>query len=579
MKMVNGTTTGRRWLRALAVAAPVMLMAACSSVTDTVSSATPSLFGNVAPGERWNYQGTITQVDLVPYFNGTAAAPGVDLAALAPLYRQHGWKPLWVTDARLTRARDLARFLTTTQGSAVADLDFDGQMRRLRDGQAGPDALAQFDLSLSQGAVRYLQAAEGLPPGTPPSADLVSRLEHAGSAPNPVTYLKAQGIEDAFGSALAQAENRYEQIQAQGGWPAIPAGQTLRPGMTDPRVPLLRRRLAMVNDYPAVDYTRAVTPVDSPSTVYDAALVAAVKQFQRRHGVTPDGALGKGTRQALNVPVSVRLAQLRLNQRRWGDLRRKLGNRYVLVNVPAYEAMVIEDGRQVLKMRTVVGRPEHKSPVFSDVIEYIVVNPTWTVPKSIGRNEMLPKLQEDAVGFLKSQHMSAYRGGKKVNPATASFTKSNIDSYTFVQAPGEWNALGKLKFMFPNSYSVYLHDTPGRHLFKPNRRAFSHGCIRCGKPVEFATYLLKDTDWTRAKIEEAIASGKTKTIHLKRDVPVHLTYFTAFGDQDGLVNFREDIYGRDNIKSARQAPAPAADDQAARRPVFLPWKQAAGYSG
>jgi murein L,D-transpeptidase YcbB/YkuD len=320
-----------------------------------------------------------------------------------------------------------------------------------------------------------------------------------------------------FYQRLRETLSTYRQIAAQGGWPSIGAGATLKPGMTDRRVPSLRRRLAATGDLPqgvAVD-----------GDEYDSAVVEAVKTFQDRHGLTADGAIGPGTLAALNVPVEQRIDQIRATLERCRWVMNDLPDRFVLVNVAGFQAYFAEDRQLKWSTRVVVGKPYTKTPVFRADMKYIVLNPTWTIPPSIVRKEVLPGIRRDP-NYL------AKKGFKQINGQ-------------FVQPAGERNALGRIKLMFPNSHSVYLHDTPSKSFFDETSRTFSHGCVRVQKPVELAALALEDPAWSVEAIEAAIATGKTKTIMLKEPLPVLILYWTAAVDPDGRVRFLPDVYGRD----------------------------------
>lgn len=338
-------------------------------------------------------------------------------------------------------------------------------------------------------------------------------------------------IYDGFKRALSE----YRAIAANGGWPAVPAGQTLKPGMTDARVPTLVQRLAVTHDLdPAA--------VDAAATRYDGEVVAGVRRFQERHGLTPDGAIGPATLAALNVPVGARVDQIRANLERARWVLYDPRSEFIVVNIAGFQAYAIRNGDVVWRSRVVVGRPYNKTPVFSANMTYAVVNPTWTVPLNIARTETLPALRRNP-GYLAAHNMDAFGpGGKIVDPATVDWTKATAAQYRFVQRPGPDNALGYIKFMFPNGHDVYLHDTPSRNLFEKDARAFSHGCIRVDDVHGLAELLL---GWNRAKLDAAIATGRTQTVLLDKPVLVMLLYWTVQADDQGRVLFFPDVYGRD----------------------------------
>jgi murein L,D-transpeptidase YcbB/YkuD len=271
----------------------------------------------------------------------------------------------------------------------------------------------------------------------------------------------------------------------------------------------------------------------------------AVKRFQERHGLDASGVVDSATRAELNVSAAVRAEQLRINLERWRWLPQDLGRRRIVVNIAAYELQVIEDDEVTLAMRVVVGRDFKRTPVFSDTVRYIVLNPYWHVPSSIAVEDVLPKIQRDPT-YLERFGMHVFTPGPnavEVDPSTIDWSTVTADNfpYRFHQEPGRLNALGRIKFMFPNRYDVYLHDTPSRSLFTKAQRDFSHGCIRVEKPLDLAAYLMKKSRWKRDEIERALDEGTERTIYLPRPMPIHLLYWTAWADEDGTIQFRTDI--------------------------------------
>ncbi|PEN12528.1 peptidoglycan-binding protein [Longibacter salinarum] len=372
--------------------------------------------------------------------------------------------------------------------------------------------------------------------------------------------------------SLLSALQRYQQFEQNGGWPTIPEGPTLKAGQLDARVPVVRERLAITGDLPIpVDSVRArvasappfsqrnvTAPADTGATStaetvyrFDDDLWAAVLRFQRRHGLATDGAIGPTTRAAMNVSADQRVRQIGINLERWRWMPDNLGSRYVVVNIAGFSLNVIEDGRSVLSMRVITGRPFRQTPVFSDEISYLVFNPYWHIPQSLAVQDKLPMIRRDP-GYLARQRIQVFRGwgadAARVDPAMIDWSTTSASNfpYRLRQDPGPWNALGRVKFMFPNPYSVYLHDTPERGLFEQAERTFSSGCIRVAKPAELAVYLLADhPDWTPERIRTAMQDGTTEqAVVLNERVLVHLQYWTTW-TENGDVHFRNDVYGRD----------------------------------
>lgn len=337
-------------------------------------------------------------------------------------------------------------------------------------------------------------------------------------------------------AALAQ----YRAIEAAGGWPVVAVNDVLKPGETSEVVPQLRRRLAVT------DGANPAAPAEL-EMVYDEDLVGAVRRFQRRHGMEEDGIVGKKTYFQLNIPVASRIRQIVLSMERVRWMPEDLGPHYVQVNIAGYELRRVKNGQEQELMRVVVGKPYHQTPVFSETMKYVEINPYWNVPRSIAINEELPKLKRSAAARA-NKGFEAVVGDKAV-PLTAinwqNYSKNNFP-VQLRQKPGPSNALGRVKFMFPNRFNVYMHDTPSRSLFSEASRAFSHGCIRLARPVDMAEQVLATVPgWDRKRIEAVLATGKRTVVSLKAPIEVHITYSTAWRDGNGDVQFRPDIYRRD----------------------------------
>ena len=344
--------------------------------------------------------------------------------------------------------------------------------------------------------------------------------------------------------ALRDALAEYRTIRDAGGWPALPKGLKLKPGARHAAVPALAKRLAATGDY------RKSPPPDGAAAEYTKDLVEAVKVFQRRHGLTDDGAVGPEVVAELNVPVETRIRQIELNLERWRWLPRDLGPRYLLVNIPEMRLQVWENGRVPLTMPVVVGRKDTQTPIFNDRMSYLVFSPYWNVPDSIAQGETLPAVMSDP-DFLARNNMEVLdASGQPIDPGAMDL--NDLAKYRFRQRPGADNSLGLVKFMFPNKHNVYLHDTPADSLFTRANRAFSHGCVRVQDPTALAEYLLRDQpEWNRTTIEAAMHAGEEKTVKLKEPLPVYLGYWTAGVGEDGLVQFRRDVYGIDGAQHGR----------------------------
>lgn len=338
----------------------------------------------------------------------------------------------------------------------------------------------------------------------------------------------------------------YRALAAAGGWPTLPDGPTLKPGMSDARVPTMRTRLRITRDYGAGNATPSAPPQD---LAYDAELEAAVKRFQERHGLAADGAVGPATRAAMNVSVEDRIDQIRVNLERGRWVLHEVKGDLVLVNVAGFDVSYFRNDEPVWTSRVIVGRPYRETPIFKSMITYVVFNPTWTIPPTILVKDKLPIIKRDP-GYLKRNNIRVLDArGREVDPYAVNWSQygaGRMPPYQLRQDPGEDNALGLVKIMFPNPHMVYLHDTPAKSLFDKDERTFSSGCIRVEKAFELAERVLDDPErWNARTMAEVVASKRMQTVNLAKPVPVLILYWTAQPRADGQVIFRNDVYGRD----------------------------------
>ncbi|WP_310395733.1 L,D-transpeptidase family protein [Hymenobacter sp.] len=360
---------------------------------------------------------------------------------------------------------------------------------------------------------------------------------------------------------LKKALAAYRAQERAGGWLPLPATLNLRPGRSSPAVAILRQRLLGSAGGNAPGAPPVVTaslggqsgtaPAPPAALVYDPELVNAVKLFQRDAGLKPDGIVRGTTLRQLNVPIGARIDQLILNMERWRWLPKRFEPNYLLVNIPEYTLHVIENNQEAFAMPVIVGKALHETPVFSDKVEYVVLSPYWNVPFSIIENELRAKLVADP-GYLDRLDMEVVEGvGRKaevIDPASVDWATVTPETfkYTLRRRPGPKNDLGDVKFIFPNSNDIYLHDTPNDELFSQSTRSFSHGCVRVAEPIKLATYLLRNkAGWDQQTILDSIATRREKYVTLKEKLPVYLVYFTAWADATGHPHFRDDIYGLD----------------------------------
>jgi murein L,D-transpeptidase YcbB/YkuD len=348
--------------------------------------------------------------------------------------------------------------------------------------------------------------------------------------------------EDAGYDSLRVQLSHYREIVAAGGWPMVPAGKPLEAGVTDSplRLDALRARLA------AEGYAMDSAPRRG---VYDKRLAAAVKEFQMRHAIGEDGMLGDETLTALNLPAEYRTAQIAANLERYRWMPRSFGSRYILVNVPAFKLTAYDSGQKALEMRVIVGKDyeDKATPVFSDSMEFVIFRPYWNVTPAIAAKEIFPK-EAESPGYIASQDMEVYyeHGQRAVR-----------------QRPGPKNALGFVKFIFPNDFNIYLHDTPNHELFNKDVRAFSHGCIRVEKPSDLAQWVL---GWPADRVEAAMQGSNNHQVNLPHRVPVYIVYFTTFVDS-GQLFFGNDLYDRDSklVEEMQSAALPTSETREAQR--------------
>jgi L,D-transpeptidase YcbB len=335
------------------------------------------------------------------------------------------------------------------------------------------------------------------------------------------------------------AVKTYDDIVARGGWPEVPKVDELRLGNRHPSVVDLRTRLAASGD---------LDPNAVGNDIYDSYVEEAVRRFQARHGLTVDGILREATLDAMNVPAATRRDQLKINIERLKTLTTNLGPHYVVVNIPAARVEAIENGFAVQRHIAVVGRPDRPSPDINSKIVQINFNPYWTVPVSIVRKDLIP-LMQDKPDYLTQNHIRVFDPNhKEVPPSQVDWYSDDAVHYTFREDPGDSNSLGRIRINFPSQYGVYMHDTPLKNLFGGDFRYDSSGCCRVQNVQDLVVWLLKDTKgWGPDHIEEAVKSGDQVNANLTKPVPLHWVYVTAWSASDGIVQFREDIYGRDGL--------------------------------
>lgn len=486
------------------------------------------------------------------------------ISAIPEFYRKRGYAPAWTLEGNPTpHARELLSSLASSRYEGLSPeiyhySEIQNILAQLGKSDSGsgtttPSTLAELDILLTDAFLLYATHlfSGRVDPETihtaweafHPEIDLARELSEALATGRIAEKLAVLTPSDEGYRRLKAALLTYREIAAEKRWLQIPSGPALKTGETDARVALLRKLFKVTGDLE--------NTADETSLFFDNPMDSALRRFQCRHGLEADGILGKETLNQLNRPVAGRIRQMELNLERWRWLPHKLGQRHILVNIAAFQLHVMESGRSILTMRVVVGTHFRKTPVFSETMKYLVINPYWNVPFRIAIEDKLPLIRKNPSYLLENGYrvLNGWEGDvTEVAPENidwSGITPRNF-LYRLRQDPGPQNALGRIKFMFPNRFSVYLHDTPQHRLFNSTVRAFSSGCIRVEKPLELATYLLKeDPAWSKEQIEKAIISDKNRIIILKNRVPVHLLYWTAWVEPDGAIHFRKDIYGRD----------------------------------
>ncbi|MEJ2502097.1 MAG: L,D-transpeptidase family protein [Gemmatimonadota bacterium] len=508
--------------------------------------------------------GSATPVVTLPNGDTLTVRPSV-----VAFYRDRGFRPAWTDDDEI-----LGRGLSMLEAIGTADaegLDRERyhfstarEMADLLDEDAVEDReleyLGNLDILLTE---NFARLAQDLAAGTldPERAGLTWRIER-GQAPesslidavmegeDPKAVLAGVRPRVPYYDRMVEALARLRTVEADGGWSTVPEGEALEEGAEGPRVAALRARL-MAGDDP--EETRLAKAGERRAERFDPELRQALEHFQTRHNLQEDGALGPNTLTALNVPVAERIEALRLNLDRWRWLPRDLGERFILVNVAGFELEVVEGDSAIESMDVVVGATAHQTPIFQDTLEHMVVNPYWNVPESIAEEEIIPAALEDPT-YLERNDYELVRDGNAIAPSSVPAAELTSGDYRIRQKPGDGNALGHVKFIFPNANDIYLHDTPADNLFSQRSRAFSHGCIRVERPADLARTLLATlTDRDPSAYESLRQAEGEQWVPFDPEIPVYILYFTAWVDEDGTIRFHDDVYDRDaTLESERR---------------------------
>jgi L,D-transpeptidase YcbB len=482
-------------------------------------------------------------------FSQSVAISAAEDEAIAAVYTARNYAPIWTGAGDATRRQALLTVLAGAGDHGLPVASYDPVVLKQAFQAATTEGdRGRVDVMMTRAALDYMHDMR-MGVISPRSIDATIVIERAVfddgamlaaflAAPSPERFLRDLVPDAPEYAQLMKERIRLQRLVADGGWGPVVAAEKLEPGDGVPQVVALRDRLM------AMGYLRR-----SVTAVYDADIARAVQRFQTDHGLMADGVAGAGTIAAINVGPEVRLQSVlvALERLRWiGDTER--GARHIWVNLPDFTAKIVDHGRVTFSTRAVIGKDENgrHTPEFSDMMEYMVVNPSWSVPRSITVNEYLPLLQRNpnAVGHLNVID----RNGRVVPRGAVNFAAYSARTFPFAlrQAPSDGNALGLVKFMFPNEYNIYLHDTPAKELFAHEVRAYSHGCVRLGSPFDFAYALLAaQSDDPQTTFAQALDGGRETSLPLEAAVPVHLVYFTAWPGAKGQMGYRVDVYGRD----------------------------------
>ena len=478
----------------------------------------------------------------------------VAIELISQFYQYNEYQPVWSDQSKIDVLLNAIES-SYKMGLSPDDYHIEEVKKRLNGLPGSDEKRVQLDILLTDSLIRliyHLNFGKVVPGTLDPdwnfkreflTSDPVAKLHYTLlSSEKLKKFLDAAVSTGPLYQGLISALAKYRTIKAAGGWSSIPDGKMIKPGEKDSRIPLIKKRLQASGDLKK-------QAIDTDDYVYKKWVEKGVKHFQKRHNLEVDGIIGAGTLEQMNIPVENRIEQIKANLERVRWVKHNIGDEFVLVNIAGYQLYYVRDNKLIWQSRVQVGKDYRKTPVFRDDIQYIVFNPTWTVPPTILQKDILPKLKKDQ-SYLKKKNMSVIDlNGKIIEPSTIQWASVSDNKFPYMirQEPGPENALGQVKIMFPNKHLVYLHDTPSKNKFSRAERAFSSGCIRVENPFELVELLLNDKNkWNQSSIKDVLDTGKLQNVNLPKTVPVLLLYFTAQMDNEGQVIFYKDIYQRDD---------------------------------
>ncbi|MDH3325262.1 MAG: L,D-transpeptidase family protein [Gammaproteobacteria bacterium] len=480
-------------------------------------------------------------------------APGLDWQKLREFYSKREFLPVWLTvNGPTERARKVRDVLVEADNEGLDPAEYHVPALQYLWRAKRDKSKARLELLLTDALLRYgLEVSAGY--RNPRAADIdwhvrprrinvVRRLEWLLIAPDAELAMRDFPPPHKAYVKLKEKLAYYRELAVNGPWQKVAYAPQLQVGMSHRQIPNIRKRLQQ---------EKYLLPGNNDeSELFDDNLDIAVHKFQRYYGHKVDGVVGYFTRKSLNIDVNEQIARIKQNMERWRWMPRSLGRRYVMVNMAGYRLNLVDDGESVMEMPVIIGKTFRATPAFIDSMEYVELNPTWSVPPRIAKEKFLPKMRENP-GFLKVNNLKVYeswrKNAKEVDPETIDWQEVKVENfpYKLMQSPGAHNSMGRIKFMFPNRFRVYLHDTPDRTLFDRHIRTFSSGCIRVAEPFNLANKILSwGNKGKQSDVESQISTGETVRINLKRKLPVYLMYWTAWVDEEGEINFRNDIYQR-----------------------------------